>query len=110
MATVQVTRDSVTENVQIAVGQSFSAARSSVAGATSATSLLGANAARLAASFFNESTAIAYLYVGSPGSTTDYTVQIPAGGYFELTPPACGAAIGAVWAAANGHMRVTEYT
>ncbi len=60
--------------------------------------------------FFNESTAVMYLKLGTTASTTSYTVQIPAGGYYELPGPIVYTGnIDAVWSSnASGAVRVTE--
>lgn len=82
----------------------------SVTAATSTTSLLAANAARVQALFFNDSTANLYLKLGATASTTSFTVKIPAAGYYEL-PTNSGVYTGAIdgiWDAVNGAVRVTE--
>jgi hypothetical protein len=84
---------------------------SSVAGTTSAsTTLLASNASRLGASVFNDSTAVLYLSLGATATTTNYTVQVPAGGYYEFTNPGViyTGIITGTWAAANGNARLTE--
>ena len=81
-----------------------------VSAAASDTSLLAANANRKGATFFNDGTAIMYLSLGSgAASTTSYTVQVPADGYWELPPqPLWIGAVHAIWSAANGTVRITE--
>jgi hypothetical protein len=86
----------------------------SVASSAADVLALAANPNRDGAVFFNESTAVCYLLLsGTSGaaSLTNYSVQIPAGGYFELPPTAVySGQIRAIWAAANGFLRVTELT
>lgn len=81
----------------------------SVTAAAADTSLLAANASRRWASFYNESTAVLYLSLGSAAaSTTSYMTQVPPGGTVilnDFTGPVRG-----IWAAANGSARITEVT
>ncbi len=86
------------------------ATKTSVAGAASDTSLLASNTGRKGATFYNDSTAILYLSYGSgAASTSSYTVQIPANGFFELPPaPIYTGAIRGIWSAANGNVRISE--
>lgn len=89
---------------------SGTATRTNVNGANSDTSLLASNSGRKGALFFNDSTAILYLAYGSgAASTTSYTVQVPASGFFELpAEPVFTGAIRGIWSAANGAVRITE--
>lgn len=81
--------------------------------ATSVT-LLAANPRRTAASIYNDSSAVLYLKLGATASTSSYSIQIAAGGYYEL--PATNRAISGVyagvvdgiWASAIGAARITE--
>ena len=66
---------------------SATATLSNVSGSTSSVSLLGSNANRLGATFFNDSTAILYLKFGTTASSTSYTVQLPANAYYEVPGP-----------------------
>lgn len=92
------------------LGLSSTATQTSVAGATSSTSLLAANAARLGATVYNDSTAILYLLLGSgTASTSAYSVQLGAGAYYEV-PFGYTGAIKGLWASATGNARVTELT
>lgn len=89
---------------------SATATRSNVVAAVSDTSLLASNASRKGAIFYNDSTAILYLAYGSGAATTSsYSVQIPAQGYFELPPqPIYTGAIRGIWSSATGNARITE--
>lgn len=76
--------------------------------------ILAANANRKGATVFNDSTALLYLALASvTASATNYSVQVPAGGYFEL--PTCDGGvytgvIKGIWASdASGAARVTEF-
>ncbi len=82
----------------------------SVAAAAVSTVLLAANAARLGATIFNESAATLYLLLGAgTASTTVYTVQVPAQGYYEIPYQFAGQLTG-IWTSATGNARVTELT
>ena len=93
---------------------SFTEARPSAASVTSVSSsasnvtLLSSNASRVMATFFNESTQICYLKLGTTASATSYTVQMFPGDFFEVPRPTYTGQIDAIWASANGSMRITE--
>lgn len=77
--------------------------------------ILASNANRKGATIYNDSTAILYLALANvTATTTVYSVQIPAGGYYEL--PVCDGGvytgiIKGIWSAdASGAARVTELT
>lgn len=81
--------------------------QSSVPGSASNVSLLAANAARLGATIFNDSSALLYVKLGVTASTSSYTVQMVAGSYYELPYDYTGAVDG-IWASATGNARITE--
>ena len=85
---------------------------SSKASSASAVTLLAANTNRKGALIYNESTAVLYLGLCPVASvsTTNYTLQIAAGGYYELPAPVYTGELSGVWAAANGSARITELT
>lgn len=58
---------------------------------------------------YNDSTAVLYLKFGATASTSSYTVQIAAGGYFEFPQPCYGGQVDGIWAAANGNARLTSW-
>src|SRR5690242_12049017 len=82
---------------------------SSVASSASSVKVLDANTGRLGATIFNESTAILYVKLGTTASTSSYTVQVAASGYYEV-PFQYSGRIDGIWASANGNARVTELT
>lgn len=83
---------------------------SSVASSSSAVTVLAANAARLGAAFFNESTQICYLILSTTTPTSSaYTVQMAASSYYEIPNNYTGIVKG-IWVSANGSMRVTEFS
>lgn len=86
-----------------------SANRTSVAASLSVVQLLAANADRKGATIVNEGTANMFVICGSGGSSTDYTQKIAAAGTFVLNPGDYTGVIRAVWDAANGNARITEF-
>lgn len=77
--------------------------------ATSAT-ILASSATRMGASFFNDSTESLYLKYGVTATTSDYTVKIAPGGYFELSQPCYSGIIDGIWSAnASGSVKVTSW-
>ena len=89
---------------------SSTASITSVSGSVSSVSLLAANSSRKGATFFNDSTAILYLSLGTTSaSTTSYTLQVGPNGYYEL-PFAWQGAIQGIWGSATGAVRITELT
>lgn len=97
------------QNTSVAVSQvaASSSAITSVAGATSSTQLLAANSARLSATFYNDSSANAYLALAASASTTAFTKILMPGEYYTL-PMRWTGAVYAIWASATGDMRITE--
>lgn len=84
---------------------------SNVSSSATNVTLLASNANRLNAAIFNDSTQILYVKLGTTASTSSYTVQIAAGGYYELpTVNIYTGIIDGIWASANGNARVTELT
>ncbi len=78
---------------------------------SSSVTVLALNASRKGAMVFNDSTAILYLKFGATASTTSFTVQIPANGYYELPGPSIYTGVlDGIWSATNGNARVTEIT
>lgn len=57
---------------------------------------------------FNDSTAVLYLKFGTAASTTSYTVQVPAGGFFEFPGQVYDDVVHGIWAATNGFAYCTE--
>lgn len=90
--------------------ESTTSAITSVNGSGTSVSLLALNANRKQATFYNDSTAILYLKLGSTASTTSYTVQLVAGAYYELPWKSYTGAIDGIWASATGAVRITELT
>lgn len=78
-----------------------------VAASATSVSLLVANTARIGAIIVNDGNARLYVKFGTTASLTSYTVQIPAGGYYEV-PFGYVGDIDGIWSTANGNARITE--
>lgn len=62
-------------------------------------------------SFFNAADKTAYLKFGTTASTTSYTVQVPAGGYYEMPPNVYYGRVDVIWASGpTGNGYLTEVT
>jgi hypothetical protein len=101
----------VSGTVTTTVTRPGTATQTSVASTvTTNTTLLAANANRLGASIYNESTSVLFILLGTgTESTTVYTLQMAAGAYYEV-PNAFTGIIKGHWVTANGSARVTELT
>lgn len=99
----------VTGDIEVGDAVAATATLSNVSSSASNVTLLAANAARKGATIFNDSSAILYVKFGTTASTSSYTVQMAAGGYFEV-PFGYTGRIDGIWASANGNARVTELT
>lgn len=84
-------------------------AQSSVAGSASSVSLLASNANRLGATIYNDSTVNLYVRLGSTASTSNFTVKLAPGDYYEVPFNYTGA-IDGIWDSATGNARITELT
>lgn len=87
----------------------------SVNDAASSTTILAANTSRKGATVYNDSTVVLYLALSdTTASATVHTVQIAAGGYYELPATEGGVYTGkivGIWASdASGAARITEFT
>ena len=82
----------------------------SVAGSASSVQLLASTAGRRGAYFYNDSSAIAYLKLGTTASTSSFTVALAANSFYELPYPCYTGRIDCIWASATGNMRITEIT
>lgn len=82
----------------------------SVASSASSVQLLASNSSRKMAMFYNDSTKILYLKLGTTASNTSYTLQLVGGAYYELPSPVYTGRIDGIWASVNGNVRITELT
>lgn len=71
--------------------------------------LFAAKSTAVGRTIWNDSTAVLYVKFGATASTTSYTVQIAAGGYYEFPQPTYAGQVDGIWASANGAARVTSW-
>lgn len=105
---VVLASDSDALPVSLTEARPGSATVSSVSSSATNVTLLSSNAARVMATFYNESNQICYLKLGTTASATSYTVKMQPESYYELPRPTYTGQIDAIWASANGSMRITE--
>jgi hypothetical protein len=87
------------------------ATKTSVAGATTSTTLLAANSNRKGATFFNDSSSAMYLDLsGGTASSSSYSVKLFANQFYALDLPVYTGAITAIWDTATGNVRITEFS
>lgn len=85
--------------------------KSNVAGSATSVTILAANANRLQAIVFNDSTQTLYLDLsGGTASTTSYSIQLAANAFYEMPATRYKGAITGIWVSANGFARITEFT
>jgi hypothetical protein len=94
----------------VSVAKGNTGTTASVSSSASSTTVLSANTAAVGRAVFNDSSAVLYLKYGTTASTSSYTVQIAAGGYFEFPQPLYRGRVDGIWASANGAARTTELT
>lgn len=82
---------------------------SNVSSSATSVTLLSANDARIAAMLYNDSTQVCYVKFGTTASSSSFTVLLEAATYYEI-PAGYTGRVDAIWASANGNMRVTEIT
>lgn len=99
----------VVSALNLVSGNSTTSTPSNVSGTITSTTLLSANSDRKGAAFFNDSTANLFLKCGTTASSTSFTVKMTPNQYFELPFKYTGR-IDGVWSAANGAVRITEFT
>ncbi len=80
-----------------------------VSSSASSVTVFAAKGAVNARTIFNDSTAVLYLKYGTTASTTSYTVQLAANGYYEFPQPVFAGRVDGIWASANGSARVTSW-
>lgn len=80
----------------------------SVASSATSVVLFAAAASTRGRTIFNESTAVLYMAFAAAASTTAYTCQIAAGGYYEV-PGNFSGVISGIWTSANGSARLTGW-
>lgn len=96
-----------TANGRINIGRAPTATITNVAASLSAVTVLAANANRVGATIYGDSTGTLYLKFGAGATSTSFTVQIKGDGYYEVPYFYTGIITGA-WTNTNGSARVTE--
>lgn len=87
-----------------------SSANTNVADNAANVTLLAANAARLGATIYNDSSATLYLKLGATATSSSFTVKMYADDYYEV-PFGYTGRIDGIWAsAAGGAARISELT
>lgn len=84
------------------------AAVTRVSSSATSVTLKAVNTGRRTLSIFNDSGAVLYVKYGTTASTTDYSVQVAAGAYFEAPQPCYRGRVDGIWASADGAAQVTE--
>lgn len=79
-----------------------------VAGSVTSVTVLAANAERIGATVYNDSTATLRLKFGATASATSFTVLLFANQYFTL-PAGYTGLLDGIWESAAGNARVTEW-
>lgn len=86
-----------------------SAEVSSITGSTGSSVLSYSDDNRLRVSFFNHSSAALFLKFGDGASTTDFSVKLSSGSYYETVTPTHTGSITGMWDAAVGSVKITKY-
>ena len=92
--------------------RSSTATNANVTASASSVTIRASSASRLHLTVYNDSSATLYLNLaGDTASTTNYTLQVPPFGYYEIPGPNIytGTVTG-IWSSATGAARVTELT
>ncbi len=99
---------SSTGSLPVLAKQSQTVATSSIAASNSVSQvLLSASNNRLFAAVYNDSSARLYLLLGSPASTTSFTIRMDGQSYFEVPIQYTGVVTG-IWSSNAGDARMTE--
>ena len=72
--------------------------------------IIAANPYRKGFKIFNNSTQVLYVKYGSEASSSDFSIKLAAGAYFENAMPVYLGSVHGVWAAVNGSAQITELT
>lgn len=74
-----------------------------------AATLFAATARANARLVYNEAAAVLYVKFGATASATDYTVAVPASGYYELPMPVYSGLVTGTLASGTGNAQCTAY-
>lgn len=97
------------ENVGNAQGVSSNTTNAQIASSGTVVTLKAANTARKGLTIYNDSTAALTVYHGSGASTTQKTIIIAAGAYYEM-PFGYNGIVTGLWASVNGNAYITEFS
>lgn len=86
------------------------ATSTTVAAATTSTAIIAADGNRKGLTIFNNSTARLYLDHDAAVTTSDFTVLLEAGGFYEVPSQYAQLQMSGIWAAANGNALVRAFT
>lgn len=93
-----------------APSQAQTATLTQVASSATTVVLVAANTNRKGLYIYNDSTAILYVAFAGTASTSVYSFQLPAQGFYEMPAPIFVKTISGIWTAANGNAILTELT
>lgn len=91
------------------VQKAATATLTNVASSATSVTILAANASRVGAQVYNDSTQVLYLKFGATASATSFTVPLATNTYYEV-PAGYTGILDGIWVSANGNARVTEET
>lgn len=95
--------------IPVTIGASSTATRTDVASSAASVTLLASNASRKGATIYNDSTKVLYAKFGTTATSSDFTVKMNAGDYYEV-PFSFTGRIDGIWSSAQGSARMTELT
>lgn len=100
----------VDDNGNVIVSRPATSTVTSVNDSNANQTLLASNTSRAGATIQNDSSEILYVKLGTTATTTDYTVKMVAGAYYEV-PYGYTGRIDGIWAAnSTGAARIDELT
>jgi len=106
---VRTLRTDTAGAVSVTPAASTTGTQSSVAASATNVTILAANSARKGATIFNDGNKTLSIKLGATASSTSFSAQITARGYYEV-PFGYTGIIDGIWDTANGSARVTELT
>lgn len=84
--------------------------QTSVASSATSVQLLAANAGRRGVTIFNDSTQALYVTFAATATTSNYTYKVFPSQTLEFPLPMYPGRVDGIWDAANGNVRITEFT
>ena len=80
----------------------------SVASSATVVDIVAENGNRVGLMIFNDSTAVLYLRIDGAATTSDYTIKLAAGAFYEMPRGYFTDKVTGIWAAENGSAKITE--